>query len=115
MLVENEKAMGGSLTDTTISHYRISSRLGAGGMGEVYLPQDTRLDRNVALKILPAEVAADRERTHRRFVQESEGRRLTKASTAAAEADFLSFHECTRRRGHPTVGRISTFERRSDP
>ena len=70
MLVENEKAMGGSLTDTTISHYRISSRLGAGGMGEVYLAQDTRLDRKVALKMLPADVAANQERM-RRFVQEA--------------------------------------------
>jgi len=53
-----------------ISHYRISSRLGVGGMGEVYLAQDTRLDRKVALKILPAEVASNKERM-RRFVQEA--------------------------------------------
>jgi serine/threonine protein kinase/Flp pilus assembly protein TadD len=60
-----------SLTaNATISHYRILSRIGAGGMGEVYLAQDTKLGRNVALKILPAEVAADPERI-RRFVQEA--------------------------------------------
>ena len=43
-----------SLTaNATISHYRIVSRIAAGGMGVVYLAQDTRLDRTVVLKILP--------------------------------------------------------------
>jgi eukaryotic-like serine/threonine-protein kinase len=53
-----------------LAHYRVVSRLGAGGMGEVYLAHDTRLERTVALKILPAEVAADPERM-RRFEQEA--------------------------------------------
>ena|SRR5258708_1237299 len=51
-----------------ISHYRILSRLGAGGMGEVYLAQDTKLDLKVALKILPAEVASHRDRIERSIV-----------------------------------------------
>jgi len=51
--------------NTTIAHYHILSRIGAGGMGEVYLAQDTKLDRKVALKILPADVAADPKRMQR--------------------------------------------------
>src|SRR5712664_599732 len=54
----------------SLSHYRIVSKLGAGGMGEVYLAQDTKLDRKVALKILPADVAANQDRL-RRFTQEA--------------------------------------------
>ncbi|MCA1600448.1 MAG: serine/threonine protein kinase, partial [Acidobacteria bacterium] len=56
--------------DTTLSRYRILTKLGAGGMGEVYLAEDTKLDRKVALKILPAELAANHDRM-RRFVQEA--------------------------------------------
>src|SRR6476620_6171169 len=56
--------------NTTLSHYRIVSKIGAGGMGEVYLAQDTTLDRKVALKILPADLAANQDRM-RRFVQEA--------------------------------------------
>ena len=55
---------------STLSHYRIVSKIGAGGMGEVYLAQDTKLDRKVALKILPADLAANQDRM-RRFVQEA--------------------------------------------
>jgi serine/threonine protein kinase len=44
-------------SNSTISHYRIVSKIGAGGMGEVYLAQGTKLDRKVALKILPADLA----------------------------------------------------------
>jgi serine/threonine protein kinase/Tol biopolymer transport system component len=54
----------------TISHYRIEAKLGEGGMGEVYRAHDMRLDRDVALKILPADVAANPERCAR-FERES--------------------------------------------
>src|SRR6202795_2959380 len=55
---------------TRLGHYEIRSKLGAGGMGEVYLAIDTRLDRKVALKVLPYDVAANQDRM-RRFVQEA--------------------------------------------
>jgi serine/threonine protein kinase/Flp pilus assembly protein TadD len=48
-----------------LGRYEVCSKLGAGGMGEVYLAQDTKLDRKVALKILPAELALNRDRMER--------------------------------------------------
>src|SRR6266705_760912 len=54
----------------TLSHYRIVSKIGAGGMGEVYLAEDTRLGRKVALKLLPESLTAD-DQSNRRFVQEA--------------------------------------------
>jgi predicted Ser/Thr protein kinase len=53
----------------TVSHYRITARLGAGGMGEVFLAEDTRLERQAAIKFLPAEMAADPERRKRFLVE----------------------------------------------
>jgi eukaryotic-like serine/threonine-protein kinase len=62
---------------TTISHYCILSRLGAGGMGEVYLAEDTKLDRKVAIKFLSAESATD----------EGAKKRLIGEARAAAKLD----------------------------
>ncbi|HMM79168.1 MAG TPA: protein kinase [Pyrinomonadaceae bacterium] len=53
------------LTGKTISHYKITKILGSGGMGEVYLAEDVKLRRKVALKILPLQFSADRERKSR--------------------------------------------------
>src|SRR5882724_6672620 len=70
---------------TRLSHYEIRSQLGAGGIGEVYLAIDTRLDRKVALKILPPEVASDTQRV-RRFLQEA------KAASALNHLHIITIH-----------------------
>ena len=61
---------GDSLVGRSLGSYKILSRLGAGGMGEVYQARDSRLDRTVAIKLLPIEFAADQDRM-RRFVREA--------------------------------------------
>src|SRR5258708_18575953 len=55
----------------TILQYQFLQKLGAGGMGEVYKAQDTRLNRIVAIKVLPAAVSSDADR-RRRFLQEAQ-------------------------------------------
>src|SRR5206468_7346282 len=54
----------------TISHYRILRKLGAGGMGEVYLAEDTKLHRRVAFKLLPPATSSDQQ-ANKRLLREA--------------------------------------------
>ena len=55
---------------TKLGRYEIRSKIGEGGMGEVYLARDTQLGRDVAVRVLPSEFSQDAERLHR-FEQEA--------------------------------------------
>lgn len=69
-----------------LSHYRLLSRLGTGGMGEVYLAEDTRLERRVAVKVLPAAFTVDAERV-RRFLIEA------RAASALNHPHIITVHD----------------------
>jgi serine/threonine protein kinase/Tol biopolymer transport system component len=83
-------------TGTKLGRYEIRSKIGEGGMGEVYLAQDTKLDRKVALKILPAEVAAHPARM-KRFVQEA------KTASALNHPNIITIYEIDEWGSSPTV------------
>src|SRR5215510_14199419 len=85
--------------NSSLSHYRIVSQLGAGGMGEVWLAEDTRLDRKVALKVLPAEFTQDADRV-RRFTQEA------KAASALNHPNIVTVYDI----GECDAGRFIVME-----
>src|SRR5262245_48729412 len=100
-----------SLVGRTISHYQVLSLLGAGGMGEVYLARDPRLDRTVALKILPGEFAADADRMQR-FTHEAKAASALNHPNVATiydvgESDGISFIVMEHVEGETLQARIS--------
>ncbi len=78
--------------DDRISHYRVIGPLGAGGMGEVYIAQDSSLERSVALKILPPHLVRNEERV-RRFITEA------KSASSLNHPNIVTIYEI----GHDTV------------
>ncbi len=80
----------------TISHYRIISKLGAGGMGEIYLAEDTRLDRKVAIKLLPSTSTAD-EQAKKRLIREA------RAAAKLDHANICAIHEVGEEAGHSFI------------
>ncbi len=80
------KAASGRLAGQRLGSYEVVTLLGKGGMGEVYLARDPRMDRQVALKVLPVEVTEDPERL-KRFVREA------KAASALNHPNIATIHE----------------------
>jgi DNA helicase-2/ATP-dependent DNA helicase PcrA len=81
---------------TTIAHYRVLGPIGAGGMGEVYKARDEKLDRIVALKMLPPEAVAHEDR-RRRFLQEA------RAASALNHPHIMTVYEIGESNGKPYI------------
>ena len=81
---------------TMVAHYRIVEKIGAGGMGEVYLAEDTKLNRRIALKFMPSHLASDKDLRIR----------FTREAQAAAKLDhpnIIPVHEVGEYEGRPYI------------
>src|SRR5262245_61965997 len=84
------------LTGRTVGSFRIVARIGGGGMGEVYRAHDTKLDRPVALKLLPRHVTDDAERLHRFHTE-------ARAASSLNHPNILVIHDFGDLDGRPCI------------